>query len=217
MPTRDLSRPIESGMPVYPGTPPVEVERRTTVEADGYATTGISIDSHAGTHVDAPAHMLADGQTLDEFPLETFRFDAVVADLRPLDPREPIDRAALRAAVPEGAADRADLVVCRTGWEGRWGADGYLDHPYLTADAAEWLVARGCHLGVDAPNVDPTPTGEDEADGYPVHRVLFADGRLIVENLRNLGAVPDRFALHAYPLAIPDADASPVRAVAVVD
>ncbi|MFC4248487.1 cyclase family protein [Natribaculum luteum] len=220
MPTYDLSHSLESGMPVYPGDPPVEIEPAATVEEDGYRTTSLDVDTHAGTHVDAPAHLLADGRTLDEYPLETFRFAARLVDLRPLAAREPIDADALYSAVDADAALEADLLAVCTGWAAHWGTDRYFEHPFLTDGAADLLVEWNCHLGIDAPNVDPTPTAtarDGEPDGYPAHRVLFADGRLIVENLRALESVPCEFDVHAYPLSVRNADGSPVRAVAVVE
>ncbi|ELZ23606.1 cyclase family protein [Halosimplex carlsbadense 2-9-1] len=211
----DLSHRLATGMPVYPGTEPVSVEPSATRASDGYRTTRLDLDSHAGTHVDAPAHLTA-GPSLDEFPVDRFRFDAVAADLRPLEARDPIDLDALRAALAVDP-DQVDLVAVVTGWDRHWGDDRYLDHPYLTAEAAAWLAERDCDLGVDTINPDPTPTeraGEGEPDGFPVHERLFGADRLIVENLRGLDRLPERFELRAYPLRFESADASPVRAVA---
>lgn len=231
--TRDLSHTLESGMPVYPGTDPASLEPTASVERDGYRARRIDVDSHTGTHIDAPAHMLEDGPTLDAYPLDTFRFTARVLDCRPLEAREEVGAATLReaAAFDDGVeGDRecerepldADLLVVRTGWEDHWGTDRYFDHPYLTSDAAEWLVSTGSHLAIDSLNPDPTPTDDatdDEPDSYPAHHALFADDRLILENLCGLDAVPGdgAFELHAYPLAVGDADGSPVRAVAVLE
>ena len=223
MASYDLSHPIESGMPVYPDTPPVRVEPTATVAADGFRATAITLDSHAGTHIDAPAHMLADGATIDELPVETFQFTARLADCRPLDPRAEIDVETLTAALDDDPDEAVDLVVVETGWDDHWGTDRYFDHPYLTATAADWLADRGLDLGIDALNVDPTPTdaaddaATDEPTGYPVHHTLFGSDRLLVENLRGLDRLPERFELQAYPLAVQDGDAAPVRAVAVTD
>jgi len=221
MASYDLSHPIESGMCVYPDTPPVRVEPTATVEADGFRTTAIEIDSHAGTHLDAPAHMLADGTTVDELPVETFRFTARRVDCRPLDPRAAIGVETITAALDDGGVgDAVDLLVVQTGWDDHWGTDRYFNHPYLTREAADWLAARGLHLGIDALNVDPTPTdaaASGEPTGYPVHHTLFSNDRLLIENLRGLDRLPSRFELHAYPLAVRDGDAAPVRAVAVGD
>jgi len=212
----DLSHPLETGMPVYPGTEPVSVERRATRESDGYRTTRLDLDSHAGTHVDAPAH-LVDGHSLHEIPLDRFTFAATAVDLRPLDSREPISRSALREAISIDV-EAVDIVVLATGWDEHWGTDRYFDHPYVSREAASWLAAHDCDLGVDTINPDPTPTenADDEPAGFPVHETLFEADRVILENLRGLERLPDRFELRAYPLRFADADASPVRAVAVV-
>ncbi|QLH78500.1 cyclase family protein [Halosimplex rubrum] len=211
----DLSHSLATDMPVYPGTEPVRVEPDATLDTDGYRTTRLDLDSHAGTHVDAPAH-LTDGPSLDEFPVDRFRFDAAAADLRPLDAREPVSLDALRDALAVDPHE-VDLVAVVTGWDRHWGNDRYFEHPYLTAEAAAWLADRDCDLGVDTVNPDPTPAeraGDDEPDGFPVHERLFERERVIVENLRGLDRTPERFELHAYPLRFAGADASPVRAVA---
>ena len=205
-------------MPVYPGTEPVSVEPSATLAADGYRTTRLDLDSHAGTHVDAPAH-LTDGPSLDAFPVERFRFDAALADLRPLDAREAVGVGRLREALGVDP-DEVDLVAVVTGWDDYWGEPRYFDHPSLTAEAATWLADGGCDLGVDTVNPDPTPTGradDGEPESFPVHERLFEADRLIVENLRGLGGLPERFELHAQPLRFDGADASPVRAVSYAD
>ncbi|WP_123533861.1 cyclase family protein [Halosimplex salinum] len=215
MPPLDLSHALATEMPVYPGTEPVAVEPRATRESDGYRTTRLDLDSHAGTHVDAPAH-LVDGPSLDEFPPERFRFSATCADLRPLDPRESVGLDTLREGLAVDPAE-VDLIAVVTGWDRHWGEERYFDHPYLTSKAARWLADRDCDLGVDTVNPDPTPTGRaaaDEPEGFPVHEALLGADRLIVENLRGLDRLPDRFVLHAYPHRFEGADASPVRAVA---
>jgi kynurenine formamidase len=222
---RDLSRPIETGMPTYPGDPEVTLAPDATHAADGYATSELRTGTHAGTHVDAPRHTLPDGATVDEAGPGRFAFDARLVDLRPLEPREPITAEALSAAVERGtnAIDPdVDLLVCRTGWATHWGTERYRDHPYLTETAARRLRDRGVGVGLDAFGPDPTPTAaetdvaaaSDEPDGTPAHDALLNDGLPIVENLCGLDGVPARFRLYAFPLRLRDGDGSPVRAVA---
>lgn len=218
MPSYDLSQPIESDMCVYPDTPPVRVTPTATVEADGFRTTELRMDSHTGTHIDSPAHMLEDGRTINQVPIETFRFEARLVDCRPLEPRAEIGIETVRSQLSAADADTVDLLVLQTGWDTHWMSERYFDHPYLTATAAEWIAKRECHLGIDALNVDPTPTDnatEDEPCDYPVHHALFAADRLLIENLRGLDRLPSQFELHAYPLSVHAGDAAPVRAVAV--
>ncbi len=68
----DLSLPIYSGMPVYPGDPEVAIDLVQSVEADGWELRQISFSSHIGTHVNVPAHCVKGGQTLDDYALGSF-------------------------------------------------------------------------------------------------------------------------------------------------
>jgi len=229
---RDLSRPIETGMPTYPGDPEVTLEPEATHAADGYATSELRTGTHAGTHVDAPRHTLPDGAAIDETNPGRFAFDARLVDLRPLEPREPITAEALSAALgdesePDAVESAVDLLVLRTGWATRWGTERYRDHPYLTETAARWVRDRDAGVGLDAFGPDPTPAApsvegagaapppsDDEPTGTPAHDVLLNGDRPIVENLCGLDGVPAGFRLYAFPLRLRGADGSPVRAVA---
>lgn len=207
----DLTQPVTDGMPTVPGDPPVSVTPAATVEQDGYAVSRLHLGSHAGTHVDAPAHVFADRRTLGEYAVDRFVFEAVVVDCRDLSARDPIPL----GRVPP--ADAGDCVVFHTGWDAHWGTDRYLDHPYLSPAAGRACRDRGLAVGIDALSPDPTPTdraGPEEPSGLPAHEAILGAEHLIVENLRNLSAVSARVELRALPLAF-DGDAAPVRAVGV--
>lgn len=221
----DLTQPVAASMPVYPGDPPVAIEPHATMAEDGYRTSALSLGTHAGTHVDAPAHTEPDGKTLDEFDVEAFRFDAAVIDCTDVGARAAISREAIETA---GPPTDAEAVLLHTGWDEHWGADRYRDHPFLAPAAAEWLADGGYHVGLDTFSPDPTPpvepdsSGTDaepaaDAPGVPAHHALLGADRLVIENLRGLDRLPDRITLTAYPLAVVDADGAPVRAVAVVE
>ncbi|PCR89964.1 cyclase family protein [Natrinema ejinorense] len=206
----DLTQPVETGMQTYPDDPAVAVRRHASHAEHGVRVDALECGSHTGTHVDAPAHTEADGQTLESYPIERFVFDAVRIDCRDLGAREPIPAARIPGV-------DADLVACWTGWDAHWGTDRYLDHPYLSPAAAETCVERGYDVAVDALNPDPTPTDDatgDEPEGFQVHHALLGNDLLILENLTNLEAVGDRFELRAYPMALAS-DGAPVRAVGV--
>ena len=66
----DLTHTIAENMPVYPGTETPIFAGANTYEKDGFKETMLSMFSHTGTHMDAPAHMLLDGAALDSYPGE---------------------------------------------------------------------------------------------------------------------------------------------------
>ena len=219
----DLTHAIESGMPVYPGDPEVSVDAAETFDADGCRVSRLACGSHAGTHVDAPSHTEEDGATLESYPASAFVRDAVVVDCTDLDAREPIpaERVPGSETAPAGSdtAPDADCAVFRTGWSQHWGTDRYRDHPYLTVAAAERCAERGLAVAVDAFSPDPTPPADGELsigdrDPFGAHHALLGEGVLVFENLTTLDAVPERFELHAQPIAL-GGDGAPVRAVGV--
>ncbi|WP_433671511.1 cyclase family protein [Nocardia sp. CA-136227] len=213
MPILDLSVPIRSGMPVYPGDPEVTVRPALTVAADGVNVLHLDMGSQTGTHVDAPRHIDDALPALDELPLERFTGPAVVVDARATGGGRPIGREYFEGRVAAGV-----IVLVATGWSEHWGTHEYLNHPHLTVAAAEYLVASGVRtVGIDALSVDPTP-----AEEIPVHRILCGAHAVIAENLTGLAAVlaaqeaGQRVEVSLFPLRLPGADGAPVRAVARV-
>ncbi|WP_084961303.1 cyclase family protein [Thermoactinospora rubra] len=205
----DLSVPIESGMPVYPGDPEVLTAPALTVASDGVNVLAVHLGSQSGTHVDAPYHIDDSLPRLDDLPLDRFTGPAVAVDARGRPPRSPLE-AALFAEVPEDV-----IVLVATGWSARWGTYGYAEHPFLSEEAARVLVSRRVRaVGIDALSVDPTP-----AHDFPAHRVLCGAHVVIAENLANLTPVLTAQAagrsLEAWllPIRLAGADGAPVRAV----
>jgi arylformamidase len=68
----DLSLPLYTGMPVYPGDPEASIERIQTITERGWELRRIQISSHHGTHVNVPSHGIVGGKTLDEYSLLDF-------------------------------------------------------------------------------------------------------------------------------------------------
>jgi kynurenine formamidase len=156
----------------YPGDPETSVEAHATHGAEGYRVSRLTTGTHAGTHVDAPAHTEPDGATLGAFPVERFRWRTLRVDCTDLDARAPVPAERLPPA--EATAD-VDLLAVHTGWDRHWGTERYRDHPWLAPAAARECARRGLDVAVDAPSVDPTPpaartahaTGAGEDAGDP--------------------------------------------------
>jgi len=202
----DLSHPITTGMPVWPGDPEVALVTAATVPTHGYNLHSVHLGSQTGTHVDAPFHVDDALPTLDQLPLDRFTGPALVADLRgqdgPIRP-EDLDHLELRPGVV--------LLLC-TGWSRHWGHDEYANHPWLDPSAARLLLGFGIRtVGIDAPSID-----EPGSADLPTHHVLARAGVVIAENLTNLDQVPTGATVWLLPLPIAGTDGAPVRAVAVI-
>ncbi|MFI0485928.1 cyclase family protein [Actinomadura sp. 9N215] len=215
----DLSVPIVTGMPVYPGDPEVAAVPALTAAESGVNVLRLHLGSHTGTHVDAPFHLDDTLPRLDELPLTRFTGPAVVMDARGLPPRTPIGPDLLPGGLGPGV-----VLLVATGWSAKWGADDYLAHPYPAVETAEAIVAAGVRtVAVDALSVDRTPPPGADDFSLAVHRVLCRAGAVIGENLTGLDRLLDAqdagcaIEVSLFPIALAGADAAPVRAVARVD
>ncbi len=205
----DLSHPLYNGSPSWPGDPGITFAPHCTLERDGCRVTRLSMGTHQGTHADAPAHFLPAGSGIDAAPLSAFYGPARILHL-PRGKGEAITAADL-ARFDEALVPGARILIA-TGWDARWGTDGFFtEGPFLLPDAAGLLAERRIALlGLDT--ATPAPENAEE-----VHRILMEAGITILESLANLGDCPDAFTLCAFPLRLKGLDGSPVRAVAVAD
>lgn len=207
----DLTHSIHAGMPVYPGTESPRFSTPCTIAQNGFTERKITLFSHTGTHMDAPAHIIHGARTLDQLSVDNFCGQACVVDLKSMNGRI-IDIAVLKPC--EDLMRQVDFVLLNTGWSDLWNDEGYFKgYPVLSPEAAEWISEFGLKgLGTDMISVDREGTPD-----FPVHRILLEQNILIIENLTNLEALPRViFSFSCFPLKFENADGSPVRAIAVV-
>jgi arylformamidase len=143
--------------------------------------TRVDLAVHVGTHVDTPRHFYERGKSIDDYPLDRFVRPAVVCDLRREGP-VPVSAKELAAALP--LVDPGDSVLFCFGYGARIRDPGYLDHPYLTEEAAEYLVSVGAGaVGVDVLTPDMPAERRPPGFDWPAHRILLGNDVLIYENL----------------------------------
>lgn len=219
----DLSHPLDNTTVVYPGDPAFSCCPALTLDKDGVNVHSLALGTHTGTHVDAPSHFFAHGETIDRLPLSRFTGPAFLVDVSNKRPRERVGWSCV-AGVAEDirrAASERGLILFRTGWSQFWGTDAYFDHPYLDGEVAQKLLELGVQfIGIDTLSPDEThvDVGEAVEMDFTVHKILLGAGVIIAENLTNLGHIKDgRWMVCAAPLKISGVDGSPVRAFAWKD
>ncbi len=207
----DLTQPMANGMPVMEGIEPPQFRELADVRVDGYSMSQYTFVNHTGTHVDAPAHQIAGGASLDEIPLDQLVTYAVTIDLTGHEPG-PVGRADLDGRLDQVQA--GDLVLFRSDNARNWGTDAYW-HGWCYPDttAARALIDRDvAGIGFDGPSADAVDT-----DDYELHRLWLGAGKIIIENLASLAELPDRCRIVVAPLKVRRANGGPARVLALVD
>ncbi len=203
----DISVPVAPSLPVYEGDPPTELALwQEMARGDLADVRALRMGVHTGTHVDAPAHFLAGGATIDRIELGACVGPALVLDLSAYQ-GELIGAAELAAVVPAGA----ERLLLRTRNSSLWQRPGF-DPSFvaLSEDAATLLVGRGLRLvGIDYVSIAPA------ADPGPVHRILLGAGVVVLEGLDLSGVAAGGYTLVCLPLRLQDAEAAPARAMLI--
>ena len=213
----DLSQPYRDGMFSQELFPPVRVERCVRHEERGVNVTCISAAVHAGTHVDAPCHFIPGGLSIDQIDLDQVCGPAVCWEVT-RGAGEAITTADLEGCRPDARA--GDVVFIRTGWDVHFANDqqAYHQHPFLSVEAASWLVERRVKmLAMDVATPDMPEALRQPGFDWPVHHLLLSAGVLVAEHLAHLELVAGRrFHALAMPIPIVGADGAPARIVAQI-
>jgi kynurenine formamidase len=215
----DLTHPLTSGMPVFPGDPAVLFQEATTVAAEGFAVTALHMGTHSGTHVDAPSHSIDGAPPIDAIDLNRFHGRARIVQVHAAGKQQPIQLDEVQSQLTGLRA--GEIVIFHTGWSEHFDTPAYFEHPFLDQRIAEYLVTQQVRsVGMDLLSPDHTPLDHSGAGPVllPFHEIFLGAGGVIFENLTNLAAVTtDRPLFFALPLRLAGLDGSPVRAVILDD
>jgi arylformamidase len=194
----DVSVTIRPGMPVYPGTPGVRIERAQSLErGDPANVSRLDLGAHTGTHVDAPVHFLPGSSGADALDLDAFVGPCTVAEVAAGEAIGADEIAALD--LPAGC----ERLLLRTRNSRLWERDAFTPgFVRLDSGGAEALIERGLRLvGIDYLSV-----GDRDA-----HRALLGRGIGVVEGLDLRAAAPGAYLLVCLPLKIAGCDGAPAR------
>jgi len=211
-----MMRIIDLTLTLGNGMRGVEFETVKTVERDGWNARTLHLYSHAGTHMDAPAHFAVGPETIDQIPLDRCMGPAWVLNLDGFEAKALIGMAQLG-----GVEDRfqpGESLLLRTGWSRHVDEPQYYrdNLPRVAEELARWCVERKVKLlGVEPPSVADVNNREELTH---IHKILLGGGVTIVEGLTNLDQVQtEKVFFAALPLKIASGDGTPCRAFAIED
>lgn len=222
----DASPTLATGMAVFPGHPAVELALARTHAEDGYFVQALRMGEHTGSHVDAPAHALADRPelTIDTFSAARFVVPYAILDLAPLglEPGELASGADIRAAAGQSApVEPGDAVLLHYGWDRHRDApDGWwsANTPGLAEDAcalvAGWKVGL---VGSDTPTCDAAVIDGRIVAEHGHLTYFLPNGILLVEGLLGLADAPRRGLLVAAPLKLEGGSGAPARVLLIAE
>ena len=217
------------------GRPDAQITESAFRNHLGLANENLRLDTHAGTHMDAPWHFgpLSEdrpAKTIDLIPLEWCFRPGVVLDVRHKRPGDFITPADLATSLQriDYRLHPLDIVLIMTGADQHFHQPDYFSaHAGMGREATLWLLDQGIKvIGIDAWGFD-RPAGamlRDYVDSQgqetllPAHMVGREREYCHIEKLANLHQLPHPwgFWVACFPVKVERASAGWVRAVALV-
>jgi len=209
----DLTQTLAEDSPTLPPLhPKPEFEDYATLDEDDYNSTLLHLETHCGTHMDAPTHFLSkeEYRTIDEVTVDEMVTEGVICDFTHKEPGSGVSREELAEQAERYDLSAGDYLIFDCGMAPA-DTDHYLrNFVYPEAEAAEYMVERdiAC-FAIDALSADKP--GAELAEHH-VHYTLLPEDILIIEGVANLDAVSaGRYDVIAAPIPYDDRDGSQVR------
>ena len=203
----DISWPISPAMTTYKNRKDITFAENKVFDRDGVRDSSICINTHTGTHVDAPSHFLKDGKTIDQITLDRLVGKALVIDCtRCIDSIDEND-------LKKQDIQPGDIVLLRTqnsaldpqvSFEGGF---VYLDQSGASFLAQKQVKAVGIdYLGIERGNPE-----------HPTHTTLMHADSIIIEGLRLAHVPAGIYFMVCLPLALIGLEAAPARAILMAE
>ena len=204
----DISVPLRSGMPVWPGSSEFRLTQVESLEkGDSANVSKLECEVHSGTHLDAPRHFVPGGATIEKLSLGILLGRAYVAFFPEAE--------AITAEHLDGLEVPLDLkrLLLRTRNSELWKegiSEFKTDYVALTPEAAAWVVEQGIKLvGIDYLSI------ERYGEGSRVHQSLLKSNVVILEGVDLSDVEPGVYDLICLPLLLVGAEGAPARALLV--
>ena len=202
----DISWKTGPQLPVWPGSPGFElIWNKRLNSGDDCNNSILKCDSHVGTHVDAPFHFVASGDTVEHLDLGLLVGPCCVIDLPGVKKITAADFARVAGSI------ETPRILLRTDNSTIPEKDFKVFHEDFVAlepDAAQWIVDNNIKLvGIDYLSIGRFKNGRK------THQILLNAGVAVVEGLNLRHVQPDNYELICLPMKILGAEGAPARAI----
>ena len=199
----DISWPITPRMTAYKNRQVVLFTPTKFFEIDQVRESLLTLGSHTGTHVDAPAHFMADGSTVDQTPL-----NSLVGPCRVLDLGSVAEVITVANLEPFDVQSGERLLLKTRNSNRAPDQEFDQNFVYFGAEAAAWLAEKQVlAVGIDYLGI------ERNQPGHETHLALLRNNIAIIEGLRFAQVTPGAYTLVCLPLLAVGLDGAPARAI----
>ncbi len=195
----DLTHTYDADFPTYFGKPGISIEQNFNFSEHGFNLKTLTLNEHTGTHIDAPLHFSADGNSVDEIPVENLVAPLCVIDIRARAAENPDAQVTpddIKAWMAEhGEIPAGACVAMNSGWDKHVNSDkfrnadaeGVMHFPGFHIEATKMLMEEtgATSMAVDTLSLDHGPSAD-----FATHYAWLPSGRFGIENIANLDAVP---------------------------
>lgn len=217
----NLSHTLTPSNPTWSGKEAFTENRlydyQTCTTATKFRVQNFCLDGGTGTHIDAPAHCIADARSVDQLSMHELIAPCFVVDATHHAAADGlIDLATVQAFEQTNQVAFANSIVFfKTNWSNRWQNPheyrNNLKFPALCSRAAAYLIEQKV-LAIGIDTLGPDRPG----DTFPVHDIVLGADRYLIENLTNLDQLPPCGATAiVMPLLIAGATEAPARVIGI--
>lgn len=198
----DISMDINKDMMVYKNKKEKQpvFYQASNYKENGHFETELKMNLHTGTHIDAPLHMLENGETMSCYRTERFIKKAKVFDLTQ------INGAIGKQDLECYQIDEEDFILLKT--KNSFESSFNQEFVFLDKTGAKYLAEKNISgVGIDALGI------ERSQPKHETHIELMNKSIMILEGIRLEGIAEGEYVLMVFPIKLNGMEAAPARAL----
>lgn len=201
----DITFPISKKLPKWPNSVGYEYNWLLSMPSSSNNLSSFSIDTHYGTHIDAPLHFINDGMPVNDIPLS--KFFGKVYVLEAFGHKVITDSILENYNIPE----ECTKLILKTDNQVYWLnnlTEFQEDFCSIDSSGASWIIDRKIDfIGIDYLSI------QRYSDGPQTHQKLLENNVLIAECLNLEFVKQGFFELYCFPLNLFGLEGAPARII----